>query len=162
MSPNSSGRSSASGSTSSSEADPAKNRGLPISEVTGRVRYASISESSRPRAVSDSVNNKGPVSKVIDLFRNRSNSAVSAEEKRRAVSMRGVGDECKLGFGGCVVTCKANILKMIHLCDESWYRFDLFPRWTHFELLFRRIVVISCSEKMYVESFFLFESAFVF
>ncbi|XP_065218472.1 5'-AMP-activated protein kinase subunit gamma-2 isoform X2 [Planococcus citri] len=84
MSPSSSGRSSASGSTSSSEADPAKNRGLPLSEVTGRIRYASISESSRPRAVSDSVNNKGPVSKVMDLFRNRSNSAVSAEEKRRA------------------------------------------------------------------------------
>lgn len=87
MSPSSSGRSSASGSTSSSEADPAKNRGLPLSEVTGRIRYASISETSRPRAVSDSVNNKGPVSKVMDLFRNRSNSAVSAEEKRRAVSI---------------------------------------------------------------------------
>ncbi|XKL67653.1 hypothetical protein PGB90_003144 [Kerria lacca] len=81
MSPSSSGRSSASGSTSSSEADPVRTRGLPLTE-TGRYRH--VSESSRPRAVSDSVNNKGPVSKVMDLFRHRSNSAVSAEEKRRA------------------------------------------------------------------------------
>ncbi len=82
MSPSSSGRSSASGSTSSSEADP-RTRGLPLIETA---RYRHVSESSRPRAVSDSVNSKGPVSKVMDLFRNRSNSAVSAEEKRRPVS----------------------------------------------------------------------------
>ena len=83
MSPSSSGRSSASGSTSSSEADPSRTRGLPLVE-SGRYRH--LSESSRPRAVSDSVNNKGPVSKVIDLFRNRSNSAVTSEDKRRSVS----------------------------------------------------------------------------
>lgn len=83
MSPSSSGRSSASGSTSSSEADPVRSRGLPIIESS---RYRYFSESSRPRAVSDSVNNKGPVSKVIDMFRNRSNSAVTSEEKRRSVS----------------------------------------------------------------------------
>ncbi|KAK7602445.1 hypothetical protein V9T40_008034 [Parthenolecanium corni] len=62
MSPSSSGRSSASGSTSSSEAD----------------------QSGRQRLLSESSSSKGPVSKVIDLFRHRSNSAVSSEEKRRS------------------------------------------------------------------------------
>ena len=38
----------------------------------------------RPRAGSDS--GKGTVSKVMDLFRYRSHSAVSAEDKRKAVS----------------------------------------------------------------------------
>uniref|UniRef100_A0A8D9APF4 5'-AMP-activated protein kinase subunit gamma-2 n=1 Tax=Cacopsylla melanoneura TaxID=428564 RepID=A0A8D9APF4_9HEMI len=39
----------------------------------------------RPRADSDSSNNnKGAVTKVIDLFRHRSQSAVSAEDKRKA------------------------------------------------------------------------------
>lgn len=39
----------------------------------------------RPRAGSDSAS-RGPVGKVMDLFRHRSHSAVSAEEKRKAVS----------------------------------------------------------------------------
>lgn len=38
----------------------------------------------RPRAGSES--SKGPVSKVMEMFRHRSHSAVSAEDKRRAVS----------------------------------------------------------------------------
>jgi hypothetical protein len=43
---------------------------------------------SRPRADSDSSNNnKGAVTKVIELFRHRSQSAVSAEDKRKAVSV---------------------------------------------------------------------------
>lgn len=69
MSPSSSGRSSASGSTSSSEAD----------------------QSGRQRLLSESSSSKGPVSKVIDLFRHRSNSAVSSEEKRRSVSLFFIG-----------------------------------------------------------------------
>jgi 5'-AMP-activated protein kinase regulatory gamma subunit len=38
----------------------------------------------RPRAGSES--SRGPVSKVMDMFRHRSHSAVSAEDKRKAVS----------------------------------------------------------------------------
>lgn len=77
MSPSSGNRSTASnsGSTSSSETGPAS--GTPETTVT-----------TRPRAGSDSSTgsstSKGPVSKVIDLFRHRSHSAVSAEEKRKA------------------------------------------------------------------------------
>jgi len=40
----------------------------------------------RPRAGSDSNSSRGPVSKVMDMFRHRSHSAVSAEDKRKAVS----------------------------------------------------------------------------
>lgn len=79
MSPSSSNKSSASnsGSTSSTETNSVNNANEP-------------SVTTRPRAGSDSSNNsntsKGPVSKVMDLFRNRSHSAVSAEDKRKAVS----------------------------------------------------------------------------
>jgi hypothetical protein len=38
----------------------------------------------RPRAGSDSNTSRGPVSKVMDMFRHRSHSAVSAEDKRKA------------------------------------------------------------------------------
>lgn len=41
----------------------------------------------RPRAGSDSASTKGAVSKMMDLFRHRSQSAVSAEDKRKAVSL---------------------------------------------------------------------------
>lgn len=40
----------------------------------------------RPRAGSDSNSSRGAVSKVMDMFRHRSHSAVSAEDKRKAVS----------------------------------------------------------------------------
>jgi hypothetical protein len=40
----------------------------------------------RPRAGSESSSGRGPVSKVMDMFRHRSHSAVSAEDKRKAVS----------------------------------------------------------------------------
>jgi hypothetical protein len=40
----------------------------------------------RPRAGSESSSGRGPVSKVMDIFRHRSHSAVSAEDKRKAVS----------------------------------------------------------------------------
>lgn len=39
----------------------------------------------RPRAGSESSGGRGPVSKVMDIFRHRSHSAVSAEDKRKAV-----------------------------------------------------------------------------
>lgn len=70
MSPGSGSRSSASNSGSTSSASTEGH-----SESAGR-----------PRAGSDSGSSRGPVSKVIDLFRHRSHSAVSAEEKRKAVS----------------------------------------------------------------------------
>ncbi|XP_021922684.1 5'-AMP-activated protein kinase subunit gamma-2 isoform X4 [Zootermopsis nevadensis] len=38
----------------------------------------------RPRAGSESSSGRGPVSKVMDMFRHRSHSAVSAEDKRKA------------------------------------------------------------------------------
>ncbi|PSN45132.1 hypothetical protein C0J52_18286, partial [Blattella germanica] len=41
----------------------------------------------RPRAGSES-SGRGPVSKVMDMFRHRSHSAVSAEDKRKAVSVK--------------------------------------------------------------------------
>lgn len=40
----------------------------------------------RPRAGSDSNSSRGPVSKMMDMFRHRSQSAASAEDKRKAVS----------------------------------------------------------------------------
>ncbi|KAG8288155.1 hypothetical protein J6590_023520 [Homalodisca vitripennis] len=70
MSPGSGSRSSASnsGSTSSTDAD--------------------SGQGARPRAGSDSSTHssasRNPVSKMMDLFRHRSHSAVSADEKRKA------------------------------------------------------------------------------
>uniref|UniRef100_A0A1B6BWS5 CBS domain-containing protein n=1 Tax=Clastoptera arizonana TaxID=38151 RepID=A0A1B6BWS5_9HEMI len=79
MSPSSGNKSSGSnsGSTSSTETNSVNNVSEP-SHVSG----------TRPRAGSDSSSNsntsKGPVSKVMDLFRHRSHSAVSSEDKRKA------------------------------------------------------------------------------
>ncbi|KAL5236233.1 hypothetical protein ACI65C_003643 [Semiaphis heraclei] len=49
-----------------------------------RNRYKQTALAARPRAGSDSASTKGAVSKMIDLFRHRSQSAVSAEDKRKA------------------------------------------------------------------------------
>lgn len=51
-----------------------------------RNRYKQTAVAARPRAGSDSGSTKGAVSKMMDLFRHRSQSAVSAEDKRKAVS----------------------------------------------------------------------------
>lgn len=51
-----------------------------------RNRYKQTAVAARPRAGSDSASTKGAVSKMMDLFRHRSQSAVSAEDKRKAVS----------------------------------------------------------------------------
>ena len=44
---------------------------------------ASSSKSSRPRAGSDSSSGKNAVTKVMDMFRYRSNSAISSEDKMK-------------------------------------------------------------------------------
>jgi 5'-AMP-activated protein kinase regulatory gamma subunit len=49
-----------------------------------RNRYKQTAVAARPRAGSDSASTKGAVSKMMDLFRHRSQSAVSAEDKRKA------------------------------------------------------------------------------
>ncbi|XP_075213258.1 SNF4/AMP-activated protein kinase gamma subunit isoform X1 [Lycorma delicatula] len=78
MSPSSGSRSSASNSGSTSSSENAGSSEPSTTPVGG----------TRPRAGSDSssgsTTSRGPVSKVIDLFRHRSHSAVSAEDKRKA------------------------------------------------------------------------------
>lgn len=51
---------------------------------TQKEQKESKEQSGRPRAGSESSRN--PVSKVMDLIRHRSHSALSAEDKRKAVS----------------------------------------------------------------------------
>jgi hypothetical protein len=50
------------------------------------VESSSCHTQGRPRAGSESSSGRGAVSKVMDMFRHRSHSAVSAEDKRKAVS----------------------------------------------------------------------------
>ncbi|XP_049843273.1 homeobox protein B-H1-like [Schistocerca gregaria] len=52
------------------------------------------SSSGRPRAGSDSNTSRGPVSKVMDMFRHRSHSAVSAEDKRKAKRRTACDERC--------------------------------------------------------------------
>lgn len=80
-SPGSSARNSISGSSSSTDTEPT-NSAPPAT----RNRYKPNTVPARPRAGSDSTSTKGAVSKMMDLFRHRSQSAVSAEDKRKAVS----------------------------------------------------------------------------
>lgn len=82
-SPGSSARNSISGSNSSTETIEFPNSVPPST----RNRYKQTAIAARPRAGSDSANTKGAVSKMMDLFRHRSQSAVSAEDKRKAVSL---------------------------------------------------------------------------
>lgn len=79
-SPNSSARNSISGSNISSDTVEFNNLVLPPT----RNRYKQTAVAARPRAGSDSASTKGAVSKMMDLFRHRSQSAVSAEDKRKA------------------------------------------------------------------------------
>lgn len=81
-SPGSSARNSISGSSSSTDTEPTNS-----APPAARNRYKQTAVvPARPRAGSDSTSTKGPVSKMMDLFRHRSQSAVSAEDKRKAVS----------------------------------------------------------------------------
>lgn len=50
------------------------------------VESSSCHTQGRPRAGSESSSGRGAVSKVMDMFRHRSHSAVSADDKRKAVS----------------------------------------------------------------------------
>lgn len=81
-SPSSSARNSISGSNISSDTVEFNNLVPP----PNRNRYKQTAVAARPRAGSDSASTKGAVSKMMDLFRHRSQSAVSAEDKRKAVS----------------------------------------------------------------------------
>lgn len=82
-SPGSSARNSISGSIASTDTTEHTNLILPAA----RNRYKQTTVAARPRAGSDSSSSKGAVSKMMDLFRHRSQSAVSAEDKRKAVSL---------------------------------------------------------------------------
>lgn len=99
MSPGSSSRNSASSSASNSSNEAsAESRSQSLApdhsssklkkgEHTGKTSGGGDSATSRPRAGSDSTTvPRGPVSKMMDIFRHRSNSAVSSEDKRRSVS----------------------------------------------------------------------------
>ncbi|XP_025411675.1 5'-AMP-activated protein kinase subunit gamma isoform X2 [Sipha flava] len=79
-SPGSSARNSISGSIASTDTTEHTNSVLPAA----RNRYKQTTVAARPRAGSDSSSTKGAVSKMMDLFRHRSQSAVSAEDKRKA------------------------------------------------------------------------------
>ncbi|XP_027848483.1 5'-AMP-activated protein kinase subunit gamma isoform X1 [Aphis gossypii] len=79
-SPGSSARNSISGSNISSDTVEFNNLVPPPT----RNRYKQTAVAARPRAGSDSASTKGAVSKMMDLFRHRSQSAVSAEDKRKA------------------------------------------------------------------------------
>ncbi|XP_060873468.1 5'-AMP-activated protein kinase subunit gamma isoform X2 [Metopolophium dirhodum] len=79
-SPGSSARNSISGSNISSDTVEFNNLVPPPT----RNRYKQTAVAARPRAGSDSGSTKGAVSKMMDLFRHRSQSAVSAEDKRKA------------------------------------------------------------------------------
>ncbi|XP_026807173.1 5'-AMP-activated protein kinase subunit gamma isoform X1 [Rhopalosiphum maidis] len=79
-SPGSSARNSISGSSLSSDTVEFNNLVPPPT----RNRYKQTAVAARPRAGSDSASTKGAVSKMMDLFRHRSQSAVSAEDKRKA------------------------------------------------------------------------------
>ncbi|XP_022170262.1 uncharacterized protein LOC111033695 isoform X2 [Myzus persicae] len=79
-SPGSSARNSISGSNISSDTVEFNNLVPPPT----RNRYKQTAIAARPRAGSDSASTKGAVSKMMDLFRHRSQSAVSAEDKRKA------------------------------------------------------------------------------
>ncbi|XP_025201398.1 uncharacterized protein LOC112598942 isoform X2 [Melanaphis sacchari] len=79
-SPGSSARNSISGSNLSSDTVEFNNLVPPPT----RNRYKQTAVAARPRAGSDSASTKGAVSKMMDLFRHRSQSAVSAEDKRKA------------------------------------------------------------------------------
>ncbi|KAL4107541.1 hypothetical protein QTP88_017873 [Uroleucon formosanum] len=79
-SPGSSARNSISGSNISSDTVEFNN----LVPAPTRNRYKQTAVAARPRAGSDSGSTKGAVSKMMDLFRHRSQSAVSAEDKRKA------------------------------------------------------------------------------
>ncbi|GLH06059.1 Uncharacterized protein GBIM_11580, partial [Gryllus bimaculatus] len=71
-----------------SSSSPSSNRGSSSGSAdSGSHNHSSDSANQashgRPRAGSESAS-RGPVSKVIDMFRHRSHSAVSAEDKRKA------------------------------------------------------------------------------
>ncbi|XP_049797329.1 5'-AMP-activated protein kinase subunit gamma-2-like [Schistocerca nitens] len=84
MSPSSSGGSSKTSDSSSTSKSEGSSGGGGDHGHSGSHGHSSSSGSGRPRAGSDSNTSRGPVSKVMDMFRHRSHSAVSAEDKRKA------------------------------------------------------------------------------
>ncbi|XP_049798415.1 inhibitor of growth protein 1 homolog [Schistocerca nitens] len=84
MSPSSSGGSSKTSDSSSTSKSEGSSGGGGDHGHSGSHGHSSSGGSGRPRAGSDSNTSRGPVSKVMDMFRHRSHSAVSAEDKRKA------------------------------------------------------------------------------
>ncbi|XP_050535965.1 5'-AMP-activated protein kinase subunit gamma-2-like isoform X4 [Daktulosphaira vitifoliae] len=81
-SPGSSARNSISGSSSSTDTEPTNS-----APPTTRNRYKQTAVPTRPRAGSDSTSTKGAVSKMMDLFRHRSQSTVEDKRKIRPVNI---------------------------------------------------------------------------